>query len=241
MRLYDQNWDLLAVKQKNSRDADQGFLSELSKQTRITQVVFQLSGALNLFSVAERLSWGARRRTTRPEDRAYSLMGLCDVNIPVLYGEGPFRAFRRLRLEIMANWNDESLFAWKGQNGLGILARSPSDFVHSGQVKRLVGDFLRQPYHITNIGVSMRMVLYDPDAKRTMASLNCSNRNPRVWIHLERVYSLDHPLPLYRRKEYNRLGYTQLLDPNLENPGWRRQRQRDIYVQDESHSRMWRL
>jgi len=38
--------------------------------------------------VAQIMSWAANWTTTRVEDRAYSLMGLLDVNMPMLYGEG---------------------------------------------------------------------------------------------------------------------------------------------------------
>ena len=38
--------------------------------------------------VAQIMSWAASRVTTRVEDRAYSLMGLLDMNMPMLYGEG---------------------------------------------------------------------------------------------------------------------------------------------------------
>ena len=66
---------------------------------------------LEEFSVAQRLSWAARRETTRAEDRAYSLLGIFDINMPTLYGEGQ-RAFRRLQEEIMRRTPDQSLFAW---------------------------------------------------------------------------------------------------------------------------------
>ncbi|KAI1782983.1 heterokaryon incompatibility protein-domain-containing protein, partial [Ganoderma leucocontextum] len=67
--------------------------------------------SLDTFSVAQRLSWAAKRETTRAEDRAYSLLGLFDINMPILYGEGE-RAFRRLQEEIMRRIPDQSLFAW---------------------------------------------------------------------------------------------------------------------------------
>ncbi len=38
-------------------------------------------------SIAQKMSWAARRKTTRIEDQAYSLMGLFQVNMPLLYGE----------------------------------------------------------------------------------------------------------------------------------------------------------
>ncbi|ROW05700.1 hypothetical protein VMCG_05161 [Cytospora schulzeri] len=68
--------------------------------------------SLNLLSVAQKLSWAATRKTTRAEDIAYCLMGLFDVHMPLLYGEGEAKAFARLQAEIAKNTNDQSLFAW---------------------------------------------------------------------------------------------------------------------------------
>ena len=62
------------------------------------------------FSVAQRLSWSAKRETTRVEDRAYSLLGIFYINMPTLYGEGQ-RAFRRLQEEILRRIPDQTLFA----------------------------------------------------------------------------------------------------------------------------------
>ncbi|KIM70348.1 hypothetical protein SCLCIDRAFT_58393, partial [Scleroderma citrinum Foug A] len=61
--------------------------------------------------VAQIMSWAANRTTMRVEDRAYSLMGLLDVNMPMLYGEGK-KAFHRLQLEIIRASDDQSIFAW---------------------------------------------------------------------------------------------------------------------------------
>ncbi|KIM52916.1 hypothetical protein SCLCIDRAFT_478751 [Scleroderma citrinum Foug A] len=66
--------------------------------------------------VAQIMSWATHRKTTRVEDRAYSLMGLLDVNMPMLYGEGK-KAFHRLQLEIIRASNDQSIFAWGGWRG----------------------------------------------------------------------------------------------------------------------------
>ncbi|KAE9373726.1 HET-domain-containing protein, partial [Stipitochalara longipes BDJ] len=59
--------------------------------------------------VAQKMSWVARRKTTRVEDMAYCLLGLFDVNMPLLYGEGE-NSFRRLQLEILKTSDDESIF-----------------------------------------------------------------------------------------------------------------------------------
>ncbi|KAF1993910.1 HET-domain-containing protein [Amniculicola lignicola CBS 123094] len=88
-------------------------------------------------NVAVRMSWAARRTTTRLEDRAYSLMGIFGVNMSLIYGEG-CRAFIRLQEEILRSQEDHTIFAWcTGPfklfgNGNGnirsILADSPSCF-----------------------------------------------------------------------------------------------------------------
>ena len=55
---------------------------------------------LSSFSISDRMQWMERRETTREEDKAYSLMGIFDVSMPVLYGEGEAKALSRLRKEI---------------------------------------------------------------------------------------------------------------------------------------------
>jgi hypothetical protein len=55
---------------------------------------------LSQFGVDERLSWAENRQTTRKEDKAYSLLGIFDVYMPLIYGEGRDNAFTRLREEI---------------------------------------------------------------------------------------------------------------------------------------------
>ncbi|KAL8951248.1 MAG: hypothetical protein Q9222_002776, partial [Ikaeria aurantiellina] len=51
------------------------------------------------FSIEERMSWVEDRETTREEDKAYCLLGIFDVFMPVIYGERS-RAFTRLHDEI---------------------------------------------------------------------------------------------------------------------------------------------
>ena len=82
--------------------------------------------------VARRMAWAANRETTRVEDSAYSLLGLFDVYMPMLYGEGQ-RAFQRLQEEILKVRDDSSILAWSSidtdmdfaSNGLAI---SPAHF-----------------------------------------------------------------------------------------------------------------
>jgi hypothetical protein len=68
----------------------------------VTRIPIQaLQGAsLSSFSVDERLSWTETRQTTREEDSAYSLLGIFNVYMPPIYGEGKANALKRLLKEI---------------------------------------------------------------------------------------------------------------------------------------------
>jgi len=55
---------------------------------------------LSQFGVDERLSWAENRQTTCEEDEAYSLLGIFNVYMPLIYGEGKEHALLRLREEI---------------------------------------------------------------------------------------------------------------------------------------------
>ncbi|KAI6143073.1 heterokaryon incompatibility protein-domain-containing protein, partial [Pisolithus tinctorius] len=83
----------------------------LERITHIPRELLKDGLAGQRFSVAQIMSWAADRKTTRVEDRAYSLMGLFGVSMPMLYGEGE-KAFERLQLEIIRVSNDQSIFAW---------------------------------------------------------------------------------------------------------------------------------
>ena len=103
----------------------------LESITRVPQHILKEGLSSNHPCVAQIMSWAANRTTTRVEDRAYSIMGLLDVNMPMLYGEGK-KSFHRLQLEIIRMSNDHSIFAWscegtKAQVG-SVLADDPSFF-----------------------------------------------------------------------------------------------------------------
>ncbi|KAI6020558.1 heterokaryon incompatibility protein-domain-containing protein, partial [Pisolithus marmoratus] len=83
----------------------------LTDITKIPREVLTNGLAGKRLSVAQIMSWAAERKTERVEDRAYSLMGLFGVKMPMLYGEGE-NAFRRLQLEIIKETSDHSIFAW---------------------------------------------------------------------------------------------------------------------------------
>ena len=98
-----QSWEIIGSK------ADYAALIE--ETTNIPATILRLEQPLADFSIAQRMSWASGRSTTRVEDEAYCLLGIFDINMPTLYGEGR-KAFRRLQEEIMRHFPDTTLFAW---------------------------------------------------------------------------------------------------------------------------------
>ncbi|KAK8851754.1 HET-like protein [Apiospora arundinis] len=131
---------------------------DMASPGRITRVpIDTLRGdkALSESSVGARLSWAAKRETTRAEDEAYCLLGIFQLNMALLYGEG-HGAFQRLQHEIMARYSDLTIFAWDllpGHNeGLvGILAPSPAAFENSSGVMPFSNDLAE--FSVTNKGL----------------------------------------------------------------------------------------
>ncbi|KAI0903393.1 HET-domain-containing protein [Ustulina deusta] len=101
LQFLDHNWDYMGTRSSLSQT--------LSQVTRIPEEVLDGSRSIFEFNVYERLRWAAGRETTRIEDMAYCLIGLFDVNMPLLYGEG-LKAFARLQLEIIQRNYDSSVF-----------------------------------------------------------------------------------------------------------------------------------
>ena len=63
---------------------------------------------LSHFSVDKRMSWAAKRETKREEDAAYSLLGIFDIHMPLIYGEGRKKALARLQKEIKESLRDQT-------------------------------------------------------------------------------------------------------------------------------------
>jgi len=119
------------------------------------------------------MSWAADRRTTRKEDEAYCLLGMFDINLTLLYGEGS-KAFVRLQEEIMRTSDDHTLFGWGYETrppllhlykpsikvGSSLLAESPLAFRGCGELIRL-GPIGESPeasdYSMTNKGIHITL------------------------------------------------------------------------------------
>lgn len=158
------------------------------------------------FSIAQRMSWAAHRITTKPEDIAYCLLGLFDVSMPLLYGEGRRKAFDRLQEEIMKDSDDQSLFAWTRSSEdpaslHSLLATSPADFAVSGDIVPFHDGRRSNPFSTTNAGLRITLptrlcwddrvlrLILDRAALR-ICLLNCvweSQSDKRVALYLCRL------------------------------------------------------
>ncbi|KAK0119557.1 hypothetical protein ONS95_010997 [Cadophora gregata] len=124
---FDRNWVEIGT-----RSSLEDVISQITKIRAIS--------AWQECCVAEKMSWASRRETTRVEDEAYCLMGLFDVNMPLLYGEGR-KAFQRLQLEILKSTDDDSIFCWCDRKGSGdLLAPRLEAFKSSSEIRHCYKD-----------------------------------------------------------------------------------------------------
>ncbi|KAF5344921.1 hypothetical protein D9758_011585 [Tetrapyrgos nigripes] len=181
---------------------------------------------INTYSVAQRMSWAALRETTRPEDQAYSLMGIFEVSMPPIYGEGGAKAFMRLQQEIIKISDDRSIFAWVAASSehykrRGLLARSPYEFRMSGEVKAIdsycVGD--RSSYSFGNNGLRIHLPLETiDDSGRSddvvLASLLCQSERDYSFLSFYLQKTNQHQ---YVRCYPDQLVFRPTLQPALSN------------------------
>jgi hypothetical protein len=203
LKFYDSKWRCRGTK------ADLSAI--LAFVTRIDQEVLCDNSALFTLLVATRMSWAVRRQTTREEDMAYCLLGIFDVNIPAIYGEGK-KAFIRLQEEIARQTNDLTLFAWKqldtAQTYRGIFARAPDEFIDSWDIVPNTDRRFNEEFGITNKGIRINGDLGQSSSADYFFGLGCSHahaHNQQIGIYLKHhgadLYArqLPHHLPV--RKE----------------------------------------
>jgi hypothetical protein len=179
---------------------------ELSSITNIDMNLLGGGRQLASFCVAQKMSWAAGRETKRAEDMAYCLLGLFDLNMPLLYGEGG-KAFQRLQETIIQSVADLSILAWdysekERRDGIpgslnanlnmvtGVLATCPAEFASCGNFERRAGDIIRE-FSTSNVGIRIRTRM--DSFERTDGSyflilyLNCQSNNSRVYLWLRQV------------------------------------------------------
>ncbi|KAE9376319.1 HET-domain-containing protein [Stipitochalara longipes BDJ] len=173
----------------------------LEATTQINSEVLCDNSRLFSLPVATRMSWAAKQQTTRDEDMAYCLLGIFDVNMPTIYGEGT-KAFIRLQEEIARQTNDLTLFAWKQLEATpqyrGVLAKSPTEFRDSWSIVPNSDRRFNEEFSMTNKGLRIKG---DPNQSTRgdyFLGLSCSYRHaPDEQIG---IYLKHHGAGLYARQ-----------------------------------------
>ncbi|PHH93032.1 hypothetical protein CDD83_2142 [Cordyceps sp. RAO-2017] len=178
----DENWADLGTKES--------LQIVVSGRTGIPLDILSGDRDLETASIAQKMSWAAERQTTRVEDRAYCLMGIFGINMPLLYGEGE-RAFIRLQEEVMKISDDHSLFAWQSSDTRGgLLATSPAAFLRSRNIVPF-NPFATasSPFTVSSRGVYLELRFIGRGPRGLgMAILHCKERGGE-----------DMPLAIYVR------------------------------------------
>jgi hypothetical protein len=179
LRFYDQSWRLFgsrtsfanAIETKTSI-----YYSILSRppSTSSLENLKYLKWTLSAVCIAAKMGWVAERQTTRSEDIAYCMLGLFDVNMPLLYGEGSVNAFVRLQEDIIQRSFDPTILCWQYfegdelvQHGRWnfVLAPSPGNFVASERVELLSNEtrYLSAYGAVHPDGLAFEATLYPVD------------------------------------------------------------------------------
>jgi hypothetical protein len=189
-------------------------------------------------SVAQVMSWAAKRQTTRVEDLGYCLLGIFGVNMPMIYGEGE-KAFLRLQHEIIKGSTDQSLFAFTkskddwtmAYRSSSAFAESPADFVGCGTIVRATGQECE--FFLTNKGLRIQLVV-SPSVSHSdelfTGYLNCSAlaNGHRLGIVLRRISNDKYiriiprsiersPLPLGGGTDSGRMTTIYIAEPKASN------------------------
>ncbi|KAI3002797.1 hypothetical protein CBS147346_5709 [Aspergillus niger] len=173
LTFYGSGWNVLGTKASMT--------ALISTITGIDQRVLRDSTdtkeSLRSVCVAQKMSWAARRQTSKIEDEAYCLLGLFDVHMPILYGEGK-ASFVRLQEEIIKSSDDHTIFAWnycdiEQESRYTVLAPSSTCFLKN--VVQWTCPRNSGPYTMTNRGLHIQLpVIYRSGSKDScLALLDC--------------------------------------------------------------------
>ena len=186
---YNQEWERLFERSEKA--------TLIAQITRIEVGILKGYETLSEACTAKKMSWAATRKTTRKEDQAYCLLGLFNVSMPLLYGEGD-KAFVRLQEEIIRQSGDLSIFAWGYQSFTmndtpGMFAHSPADFIGCWNFG---SEPLPAVISVTNITLDVTLSYCRPDtdqSKFVYGNLNCFVRRTygSIFLPLVKLSSRD--------------------------------------------------
>ncbi|KXH28424.1 HET domain-containing protein [Colletotrichum salicis] len=259
LEFYAQDWTLLGPRFS--------FGDIIEQETGIGKKYLWKEWGPRNASIAERMSWASHRTTTRTEDTAYCLLGIFDINMPLIYGEG-IKAFQRLQEAIIRDNDDQSIFAWGAildedtderlliaagsQTVLPLLARSPLDFMCAGDVVPISNPIPSARVRIEHSGITIMTPLLAKVSSRWgpghtptafLAPILCRRRSDvfnTIALSLNRT-SLATPDPRNpEEKSYYRVSYCL---STFQMTAWASERLFPAFIHfqptDRIHSRVW--
>lgn len=179
---FDNTWKSIGTKHQ--------LVDAIAQRTRIDRDVLNGDKRLEKITVAQRMSWAADRVAGRTEDIAYSLLGIFDVNMPMLYGEGK-KAFLRLQEEIMQRSADQSIFVWfpaGDSSTIGLrqtghlFATSPADFAQCHRLQQQ--NQKKKAFTINNLGLDIELTLQPTGLDTYLAYLAVESGGPNYLASL---------------------------------------------------------
>ena len=194
LKFFGRSWEPLG-------ERDEELLYAVKKCTGLSPIVFGNTRALRETPIAQRMSWMARRQTTRKEDEAYCLLGIFGVHMPLLYGEAEM-AFVRLQEELVRKFRDHSLLIFSDlTRNTSILreplAASPKDFAGCKHVEACNTyriPFAMESYHLTNDAIHINLPLIRMERAnwaRDLALLGYTHYGAPIALVLMRAYTKD--------------------------------------------------
>ncbi len=216
---FDHDWNSLGTRVD--------LIKDLSRITKIPEDILSHDTKPSTYSIAQRMSWAANRDTSRVEDRAYSLMGLFNINMPMIYGERE-KAFLRLQQQIIQQSKDESIFAWdmnfpgNTRKYSGPFAPSPSAYAKCSDIVETEGS---HGFSESNGEMSLWPTLCPHGPQTYLAALNCTDRahpDSKKFILIARTST---------ESEYVRVRQAGIVSQGLiDKSGWARFKIRQIRI-----------
>ena len=173
----------------------------------------ELKRHLSTICIGFKMNWAAQRQATRDEDLAYSLLGVFDVNMALLYGEGRQKAFLRLQEQIIKHGFDHSLLSWQSPEGklpqLGrwdwVLAPEPELFVASRNLEHIRGHHRLDTGTLYPDGLELDGVMVCPvEAIKQADALDSG-------FGLAKTFLVDHPDSIELTREGDVCAYLAVL------------------------------
>lgn len=204
-------------------------------------------------SVAQRLSWAAKRQTSVAADKSYCLLGLLGVNMPMTsdgkeIGEDEEKTFFRLQVQMLKTSDDQSLFCWQEppeekRPSSGLLARSPRHFKNCHRFYEPRENCqASQQLTFSKKGIRVRLpLILDPEGSPGednvyLAIMACHKKPdinyydpPPMAIYLKKLEDDDEGYPMYARIR------TDTIKETIQGLSFGEDDYQDICVQEEPH------